>query len=154
MSTLRRSAGNTKMRGKVLWFARSTELILRWSGACWNADSDPSPLYLYLSLVPMLLLLFVLVFLLKFVVMIVLVLVQCMSACPCAYTLYIVHVLGLVLVPCICACPSACTLYPKFCIGFKIRKSRSEQLLLSGSGHSKWFSSAALQGVMWDWVEQ
>ena len=27
--------------------------------------------------------------------------------------------------------------YPKFCIGFKIRKSRSEQLLLSGSGHSK-----------------
>ena len=44
--------------------------------------------------------------------------------------------------------------YPKFCIGFKIRKSRSEQLLLSGSGHSKWFSSAALQGVMWDWVEQ
>ena len=46
------------------------------------------------------------------------------------------------------------TIYPKFCIGFKIRKSRSEQLLLSGSGHSKWFSSAALQGVMWDWVEQ
>ena len=44
--------------------------------------------------------------------------------------------------------------YPKFCIGFKIRKSRSEQLLLSGSGHSKWFSSAALKGVMWDWVEQ
>ena len=28
-------------------------------------------------------------------------------------------------------------MYPKFCIGFKIRKSRSEQLLLSGSGHSK-----------------
>ena len=28
-------------------------------------------------------------------------------------------------------------IYPKFCIGFKIRKSRSEQLLLSGSGHSK-----------------
>ena len=27
--------------------------------------------------------------------------------------------------------------YPKFCIGFKIRKSRSEQLLLSGLGHSK-----------------
>ena len=44
--------------------------------------------------------------------------------------------------------------YPKFCIGFKIRKSRSEQLLLSGLGHSKLFSSAALQGVMWDWVEQ
>ena len=44
--------------------------------------------------------------------------------------------------------------YPKFCIGFKIRKSRCKQLLLSGSGHSKWFSSAALQGVMWDWVEQ
>ena len=46
------------------------------------------------------------------------------------------------------------TKYPKFCIGFKIRKSRCKQFLLSGSGHSKWFSSAALQGVMWDWVEQ
>ena len=45
-------------------------------------------------------------------------------------------------------------MYPKFCIGFKIRKSRCKQLLLSGSGHSKWFSSAALQGVIWDWVEQ
>ena len=29
------------------------------------------------------------------------------------------------------------TTYPKFCIGFIIRKSRSEQLLLSGLGHSK-----------------
>ena len=28
-------------------------------------------------------------------------------------------------------------MYPKFCIGFKIRKSRCKQLLLSGSGHSK-----------------
>ena len=45
---------------------------------------------------PVFLPLFVLVFLLKLVVMIVLVLVQCMSACPCAYTLYIVCVLGLV----------------------------------------------------------
>ena len=35
-----------------------------------------------------------------------------------------------------CATP-AMERYPKFCIGFKIRKSRSEQLLLSGSGHSK-----------------
>jgi len=35
------------------------------------------------------------------------------------------------------ACKSAEAEYPKFCIGFKIRKSRSEQLLLSGSGHSK-----------------
>ena len=69
------------MRGQVLWFARSTELILRWSAACWNADSDPSPLYLYLSLVPVLLLLFVLVFVLKFVVMIELLLVHTMYIC-------------------------------------------------------------------------
>ena len=33
--------------------------------------------------------------------------------------------------------PDANCYFPKFCIGFKIRKSRSEQLLLSGSGHSK-----------------
>ena len=69
------------MRGQVLWLARFTELILRWSAACWNADSDPSPLYLYLSLVPVLLLLFVLVFLLKFVVMIELLLVHTMYIC-------------------------------------------------------------------------
>ena len=69
------------MRGQVLWLARFTELILRWSAACWNADSDPSPLYLYLSLVPVLVLLFVLVFVLKFVVMIELLLVHTMYIC-------------------------------------------------------------------------
>ena len=43
---------------------------------------------------------------------------------------------------------------PKFCIGFKIRKNNAEQFWRSGFGYSKGCSSAALHGVIWDWVEQ
>ena len=44
--------------------------------------------------------------------------------------------------------------YPKFCIGLKIRKSRCRTTLSLQFGYSKWFSSAALHGVIWEWVEQ
>ena len=39
--------------------------------------------------------------------------------------------------------------YPKFCIGLKIRKSRCRTTLRLRFGYSKWFSSAALHGVIW-----
>ena len=44
--------------------------------------------------------------------------------------------------------------YTKFCIGFKIRKSQCRTTLRLQFGNSKWFSSAALHGVILDWVEQ
>ena len=44
--------------------------------------------------------------------------------------------------------------YTKFCISFKRRKSRCRTTLRLQFGYSKWFSSAALHGVILDWVEQ
>ena len=44
--------------------------------------------------------------------------------------------------------------YTKFCIGLKITKSRCRTTSRLQFGYSKWFLSAALYGVIWEWVDQ